>query len=103
MEQLVFDGLLVAGGPNRRWACVKVPVFVPAVFGRRGRIPVLGTVNGRPFRAAIHSGGDGGFFVVVPRSACAAAGIGLGDRVALTLERAGPADHPSPAGSGAPN
>lgn len=87
MERLAFDGVLVAGGPGRRWACVKVPVFVPGLFGRRGRIPVLGTVNGHRFRAAIHSGSDGGFFVVVPRSACAAAGIATGDRVAITLER----------------
>jgi hypothetical protein len=87
MERLAFEGVLVAGGPGRRWTCVKVPVFVPGLFGRRGRIPVLGTVNGHGFRAAIHSGGDGGFFVVVPRSAREAAGISAGDRVAVTLER----------------
>jgi hypothetical protein len=87
MERLAFDGVLVTGGPGSRWTCVKVPVFVPGLFGRRGRIPVLGTVNGHRFRAAIHSGGDGGFFVVIPRSACAAAGVGAGDRVAVTLER----------------
>jgi hypothetical protein len=87
MERLAFEGVLVAGGPGRRWTCVKVPVFVPGLFGRRGRIPVLGTVNGHRFRAAIHSGSDGGFFVVVPRLAREAAGIRAGDRVAVTLER----------------
>jgi len=86
MERLEFEGVLAAAGPGRRWFAVKVPAFVPGLFGRRGRIPVDGTVNGRPFRATIHGGSDGGFFVVVPRSACAAAGIGLGDRVAITLE-----------------
>ena len=89
MERLAFEGVLVAGGPGRRWTCVKVPVFVPAVFGGRNRIPVSGTVNGRPFRAAIHARGDGGFFVVVPRAACEAAGVAAGSRVALTLERDG--------------
>lgn len=87
MERLTFEGVLVSGGPGRRWTCVKVPVFVPGLFGRRGRIPVLGTVNGHPFRAAIHSGGDGGFFVVVPRLAREAAGTTTGDRVTVTLER----------------
>lgn len=103
MERLAFEGVLVAGGPGRRWTCAKVPVFVPGFFGRRGRIAVSGTVNGRPFRAAIHAGGDGGFFVVVPRAACAAAGVGPGDRMAITLERA-PETGTAPAtDSGAPN
>jgi hypothetical protein len=102
MERLAFEGVLVAGGPGRRWTCVKVPVFVPAVFGGRSGIPVRGTVNGRPFRAAIHAGGDGGFFVVVPRAACAAAGVRAGDRVAVTLEPGGAATPAAP-GPAAPN
>jgi hypothetical protein len=102
MERLAFEGVLVAGGPGRRWTCVKVPVFVPAVFGGRNRIPVSGTVNGQPFRATIHAGGDGGFFVVVPRAACAAAGVRAGDRVAVTLEPGGTAPPAAP-GPAAPN
>ena len=103
MERLAFEGVLVVGGPGGRWTCVKVPVFVPAVFGRRGRVPVSGTVNGQPFRAAIHPGGDGGFFVAVPRAACRAAGVLAGNRVAITLERDGTADPPGTVRPGAPN
>jgi hypothetical protein len=86
MEKLAFEGVLIAGGPGRRWTCVKVPVFVPGLFGRQAGFG-LGTVNGHRFRATIHSGSDGGFFVVVPRSAREAAGIRTGERVAVTVER----------------
>jgi hypothetical protein len=85
-KRLAFEGVLFAGGPGGRWACVKVPAFVPGLFGRWGRIAVAGTVNGVAFRAAIHAGADGGFFVVVPRAARVPAGVGTGDRVAITLE-----------------
>jgi len=86
VKRLAFEGVLFAGGPGRRWACVKVPAFVPGLFGRRGRVPVNGTVNGVVFRAEIHAGADGGYFVVVPRAARVAAGVATGDRVAITLE-----------------
>ena len=45
-------------------AALKPPLDVVAVFGRKGRVPVKGTINGFPFRSSLMNMGDGHMMVV---------------------------------------
>lgn len=63
------------------------PPFDPEKeFGRKGRVPVRGTINGAPFRNSLcHMRGE--WFMVVNKELRKAAGVGAGDTVAVELER----------------
>jgi Bacteriocin-protection, YdeI or OmpD-Associated/Domain of unknown function (DUF1905) len=45
-------------------AALKPPFDVVAVFRRKGRVPVKGTINGFPFRSSLMNMGDGHMMVV---------------------------------------
>jgi hypothetical protein len=45
-------------------AALKPPFDVAAVFERKGRVPVKGTINGLPFRSSLMNMGDGHMMVV---------------------------------------
>jgi hypothetical protein len=45
-------------------AALKPPFDVVAVFHRKGRVPVKGTINGFPFRSSLMNMGDGHMMVV---------------------------------------
>lgn len=63
-----------------------VPFDVQKVFGTRARVPVRGTINGAPFRTSLFPMG-GRHIMVVNQKLRAAAGVGPGQTVAVTLER----------------
>jgi hypothetical protein len=54
--------LLARAGSNV--AALKPPFDVAAVFHRKGRVPVKGTINGFPFRSSLMNMGDGHMMVV---------------------------------------
>ena len=45
-------------------AALKPPFDVVTVFGRKGRVPVKGTINGFPYRSSLMNMGDGHMMVV---------------------------------------
>jgi hypothetical protein len=45
-------------------AALKPPFDVPKTFGRKGRVPVKGTINGFPFRSSLMNMGEGHMMVV---------------------------------------
>jgi Domain of unknown function (DUF1905) len=49
MGELKFKVKLLAQAGSD-WAALKPPFDVVAVFQRKGRVPVKGTINGFPFR-----------------------------------------------------
>lgn len=55
-------------------------------FGVRGRVPVVGTLNGYPFRSSIFPTGDGGHFMGLNKQVRDGAGVEVGDRVKVTME-----------------
>lgn len=57
-----------------------------AKFGVRGRVPVVGTLNGHPFRSSIFPTGDGTHFMGVNRQVREGAGVGVGERVEIVME-----------------
>lgn len=67
-------------------AAITPPVDVPAVFGTRGRVPVMGTINGFPFRSSLMPMG-GCHMMPVNTTLRQGAGVKPGDIVDVVMER----------------
>ena len=65
---------------------IQIDFDVEQAFGRRGRVPVRGTLNGAPFRGSLFPMG-GCHFMVVNRHLRAAAGVSGGETVPVLMER----------------
>ena len=65
---------------------IQIDFDVEKVFGKRGRIPVRGTLNGAPFRGSLFPMG-GCHFMVVNRHLRAAAGVSGGETVPVSMVR----------------
>lgn len=81
-----FRALIVKDEGSEVCAIQHFPFDVEKTFGVRGRVPVRGTLNGAPFRAAIFKMG-GEHFMVVNRHLRAASGVKGGETVPVTVER----------------
>jgi hypothetical protein len=66
-------------------AGIKPPFDVVEVFGRKGRVPVKGTINGFPFRSSLMNMGDG-HMMAVNAEMRAGAKCKAGDAVAVVME-----------------
>lgn len=66
-------------------AALKPPFDVAAVFQRKGRVPVKGTINGFPFRSSLMNMGDGHMMVVNAQMRTGAA-CKAGDTVKVVME-----------------
>jgi hypothetical protein len=65
---------------------IQIDFDVEKTFGKRGRVPVRGTLNGAPFRGSLFPMG-GCHFMVVNRHLRAAAGVSGGETVPVVMER----------------
>lgn len=65
---------------------ISIDFDVEKTFGKRGRVPVRGTLNGAPFRGSLFPMG-GCHFMVVNRHLRAAAGVTGGETVPVVMER----------------
>jgi hypothetical protein len=50
--KLEFDAQLTPAGPNGAWCHLHFPGEFEKTFGARGRVAVVGTINGYPFRSS---------------------------------------------------
>lgn len=66
-------------------ATFKPPFDVPTTFGRKGRVPIKGTINGFPFRSSLMNMGHG-HFTVVNREMRQGAKVKAGDTVLIVIE-----------------
>jgi Bacteriocin-protection, YdeI or OmpD-Associated/Domain of unknown function (DUF1905) len=66
-------------------AILKPPFDVAAVFQRKGRVPVKGTINGFPFRSSLMNMGDGHMMVINAQMRVGAK-CKAGDTVAFLME-----------------
>ncbi len=57
-----------------------------ASFGTRGRVAVVGTLNGHAFRSSIFPTGDGTHYMAVNKSLRQDARVSAGDRVEVVME-----------------
>ena len=65
---------------------ISIPFDVPAVFGKRGRVAVRGTLNGVPYRSSVFRMGDAPYFMVVNRRMREEGGLAAGQTVAVVME-----------------
>ncbi|MFQ5680029.1 MAG: YdeI/OmpD-associated family protein, partial [Gemmatimonadota bacterium] len=65
--------------------CVDVPRAVSDAFGRRGYVPVVGTLNGHPIRPTLVPKGGGRHRLYVNGQMRRVAGVGVGDEVRFEL------------------
>jgi Domain of unknown function (DUF1905)/Bacteriocin-protection, YdeI or OmpD-Associated len=66
-------------------AVLKPPFDVPQTFGRKGRVPVKGTINGFPFRSSLMNMGDG-HMMVINKDLRAGAKCKAGDTVSVVMQ-----------------
>lgn len=66
-------------------AALKPPFDVVEVFGRKGRVPVKGSINGFPFRSSLMNMGDG-HMMVVNAQLREGARCKAGDTVSVVME-----------------
>jgi hypothetical protein len=66
-------------------ASLKPPFDVVKVFGRKGRVPVKGTINGFPFRSSLMNMGEG-HMMAVNAEMRAGAKCKAGDTVSVVME-----------------
>jgi hypothetical protein len=66
--------------------CVDVPARASRFFGRRGYVPVAGTVGGHSFRGTLVPVGDGRHRLFLNTDIRVRAAVGPGDRVQLVLQ-----------------
>ncbi len=84
MSQHKFSVKLI-GQEGSVVAALKPPFDVVEVFGRKGRVPVKGTINGFPFRSSLMNMGDG-HMMAVNADLRAGGKCKAGDRVKVVLE-----------------
>ena len=82
-----FQATITGRGPKSAWTQLDIPFNVHEVFGAKGMMPVIGTLNGVPFRNSLKPNGDGTHYLHVNKTLLAGAKVRVGDTVTLILER----------------
>lgn len=72
-------------GPDADWAFVLLPKAASDLLPRRGRTSVDGTLAGAPFRATLEPDGQRSHWLKVDTALRGAAGVEVGDSVAIEL------------------
>jgi hypothetical protein len=78
-----FSAVIFKVGIN---PCVDVPSRVSAALGRKGYIPVAGTINGHPFMAGLVSLGNARHRLYINGPMRKGAGVDTGDRITVVLD-----------------
>jgi hypothetical protein len=85
MKAQTFKAKLEAGGQGGAWVRLQVPFNVEKVFGQRGRVSVIATLNGKSFATSIFPNGDGTHHMLVNKTMQREASVGAGDAVTTSL------------------
>jgi hypothetical protein len=81
-----FEAKLQGKGPGNAWTFLPIPFDVQKTFGSKTRVPVLGTINGFPFRNSLMPEGDGTHSMMVNKELQKGASATAGDTVAVVIE-----------------
>jgi Domain of unknown function (DUF1905)/Bacteriocin-protection, YdeI or OmpD-Associated len=81
-----FEAKLQGKGPGSAWTFLPIPFDVQKAFGSKARVPVVGTINGFPFRNSLMPEGDGTHSMMVNKELQKGAGATAGDTVAVVIE-----------------
>lgn len=81
-----FSAVLAPDGTGLRWTIVRVPFDPTAVWKKRNRLRVRGTINGFAFRTSLFKVRDGGYLLLINRRMQKGAGVSLGSLAEIVLE-----------------
>jgi uncharacterized protein YdeI (YjbR/CyaY-like superfamily) len=68
------------------WVIVRVPLDVASAWGKRGRLPVKGEINGFPFRTSLFPTREGRHFLLINKRMQKGAHANLGTTALVRLE-----------------
>jgi hypothetical protein len=86
MAKIEFTGKLVGEGPNGAWVFLELPKQASEKLGTRGRVPVVGSINGFAIRTSALPTGRGTHQLAVNKAVRAGAAADAGDRVKVVLD-----------------
>jgi hypothetical protein len=81
-----FSAALVARGPGGAWTFLPIPFSVEKEFGKKGRTPVSGTLNGFAFQNSLMPQGDGTHSMMVGKELQAGANAKPGATVKVAIQ-----------------
>jgi Bacteriocin-protection, YdeI or OmpD-Associated/Domain of unknown function (DUF1905) len=81
-----FEARLQGKGPGNAWTFLAIPFDVQKAFGSKARVPVMGSINGFPFRNSLIPEGDGTHSMMVNKELQKGARATAGDTVAVVIE-----------------
>lgn len=84
MPKIQFNVKLEAGGKGGVF--FTLPLRESTKFGVRGRLAVVGSINGHPFRSSIFPIGDGTHYMAVNRGVREGAKVAAGDNVKVLMQ-----------------
>lgn len=83
-----FDAEVQCGGEGGAWMVLMIPRAVSEALGSRGRLSVVGSVNGFPITTSIFPNGDGTHHLMFNKAMQKGAKASVGSIVAVVLDRA---------------
>ncbi len=81
-----FTAAIYKFSSNPSFCCVDVPAHISAAFGKKGTVPVLGTVNGIEWRGNLLPNGQGGHRMVLNGKLRKQARAGVGQTIEVSLQ-----------------
>jgi hypothetical protein len=81
-----FRATIYKFSSNPSFCCVDVPAEISAAFGKKGAVPVTGTVNGVEWRGTLLPNGQGGHRMVLNGQIRKRTRTGLGHTVEVSLQ-----------------
>ncbi len=85
MDEIRFTTKLEGMGPKGAWVFLYFPKQADAKLGTKARVPIVGTINGFPFRSSAFPTGDGTHQIAVNKAMQAGAKARPGERVEVVL------------------
>jgi hypothetical protein len=69
------------------WTFANIPFNCVSEFGKKGRIKVIGMLNGHDIQSTLMPHGDGRHFIILTKEIVKKSGIEIGDTISLSLEQ----------------
>jgi hypothetical protein len=82
---ITFEAEILGRGPNGAWAYVRFPFDASEIFGRKGRVPVRGTINNFAFQNSLMPR-DGIHILGISKELQNGCNAVTGDTVTITVE-----------------
>ncbi|HWG92146.1 MAG TPA: YdeI/OmpD-associated family protein [Candidatus Thermoplasmatota archaeon] len=86
MAPITFRAKLEAAMEGKGWTFATMPKTASAKLGKKGRVPITGTINGFPFRTSAFPDGEGSHLFNVNADMRKGAGLDQGETAEFVIE-----------------